>query len=76
MTKILLFFVIVKPLLSTTESHNIGKRSFWRYFHNSHLGDAQHHRGEKNKNIIQNLPFSDDPHFPEWTQNSKKILNV
>ncbi|MFT6808956.1 MAG: hypothetical protein ACJA01_002188 [Saprospiraceae bacterium] len=28
----------------------------------------RHHRGSKNKNIIQNLPFSDDPHFPEWTQ--------
>ncbi|MFT6811103.1 MAG: hypothetical protein ACJA01_004350, partial [Saprospiraceae bacterium] len=31
-------------------------------------------RGSKNKNIIQNLPFSDDPHFPEWTQLS--ILNT
>ncbi|MFT6810883.1 MAG: putative transcriptional regulator YdeE [Saprospiraceae bacterium] len=30
----------------------------------------RHHRGSKNKNIIQNLPFSDDPHFPEWTHNS------
>ncbi|MFT6810248.1 MAG: hypothetical protein ACJA01_003491, partial [Saprospiraceae bacterium] len=28
----------------------------------------RHHRGSKNKNIIQNLPFSDDLHFPEWAQ--------
>ncbi|MFT4537511.1 MAG: hypothetical protein ACI9P5_004896 [Saprospiraceae bacterium] len=34
----------------------------------------RHHRGSKNKNIIQNLPFSDDPHFSEWAQGS--IFNV
>jgi hypothetical protein len=33
----------------------------------------RHHRGLKNKNIIQNLPFSDDPHFPEWTQEMLEI---
>ncbi|MFT6809368.1 MAG: hypothetical protein ACJA01_002605 [Saprospiraceae bacterium] len=26
---------------STPESHNIGKRPFWRYFHYSQLPDAQ-----------------------------------
>jgi molybdenum storage protein len=35
----------------------------------------RHHRSLKNKNIIQNLPFSDDPHFPEWTQYISIIMN-